>query len=93
METSFLSELFWPLSILILFHLGSLAIMAVVLKMFSHVKRKQFALLSTFRLASCSGNATPLCKKGHRWILAYVILTAFYAATTILFLVFQPHVL
>ncbi len=92
METILASDSFWPIVILVLLHAVSLGVMAFVLRMFAHVKRKQADLLSTFPLAS-GGSAISVHKKGRRWILSYLVLTIAYAIGTVVFLVVQPHIL
>lgn len=91
-DTILASESFWPIAVLAVLHAISFVVMATVLKMFAHAKRKQADLLSTFPLAS-GGSAIVLHKRGRRWIVSYVALTVAYAVGTIAFLVFQPHIL
>lgn len=79
-----------PLVILGVLNLSSVIAMAVTLRLFRHVRRKQQAFLASFGNVSGIGNATVFHRRGRRYVGLYVLLTVSYAVGSFLILLFQP---
>ena len=93
MDTWLASDIFWPLVVIVFLQLCSLAFMGVVLRLFRHVRRKEYELLEKFSAPQGSGSGLLVHKKTPYVVAAYVVCTIGFAVTTIVIVLFQPHIL